>query len=221
MMSKDNSKTKVLLLCGPIGCIFFVILFLIEGATRPGYNPFRYPISSLSIGGLGWMQVTNFIITGILLFACAIGLRGALKNSIGKLMGPLMIGLVAIGLIGAGIFTTDPVFGYPEGQPLKLAQYSIHGRLHDFFSIFVFACLPVACFIFCRRFRSMGKTGWAIYSALTGLAMPVSFVLAGMGFMQNPILVNFAGVFQRLCIIIGWTWITFIAVHLLRTSARE
>ena len=45
--------------------------------------------------------------------------------------------------------------------------------------------------------------------------MFVAFVLAGIGFRQNPSLVSVAGVFQRLSITIGWSWMTLLAVHCL------
>src|SRR5262245_18564948 len=61
------STVKRLLACGIIGPLFFIIAFLIEGATRADYNPFRHPVSSLSIGELGWMQAANFIISGSLI----------------------------------------------------------------------------------------------------------------------------------------------------------
>ncbi len=69
--------------------------------------------------------------------------------------------------------------------------------------------------MFCRRFATLGERGWAIYSILAGLGMLVTFVLAAVGFMQNPSLVNFAGVFQRLSIIIGLTWIALLALRLM------
>jgi hypothetical protein len=215
----DNTKTKVLLACGTIGPPLFILAFLIEGATRSDYNPLRHPVSSLSIGEFGWIQAANFIITGMLFLFFAIGLRRVLQSSIGEFWGALLIGLVGIGLIGAGIFTTDPLFGYPTNKALVLAQYSFHGHLHDLFSILVFFCLPAACLVFRRRLIATGERGWAAYSAFTGIAMFVTFVLAGMGFKQFSTLVNLAGVFQRLSIAIGWSWITLIAIHLMKTTA--
>src|ERR1700685_1414561 len=94
-------KTKVLLWCGPVGVVLFVLSFIIEGDTRANYNPLRYPISSLSIGDLGWIQITNFIITGLLLVGFAFGLRSVVHASLGKSKAALLIGLVGIGLIGA------------------------------------------------------------------------------------------------------------------------
>jgi hypothetical protein len=34
--------TRVLLACGVIGPLLFIIMFLIEGATRPGYSAWRH-----------------------------------------------------------------------------------------------------------------------------------------------------------------------------------
>ena len=206
---------RLWLSCGVIGPLLFIVVFLIEGATRADYNPLRYPVSSLSIGDLGWIQAANFLMVGLLLFAFAIGLRRALRASRGGVWGPLLIGLVGLGLFGAGIFTTDPIFGYPSSAPLVLAQYSFHGHLHDLFSLLFFVGLPAACFVFCRRFATLGERGWAVYSILTGLGILVTFVLAAIGFDQNPSLVNFAGVFQRLSIIIGLTWIALLAFRLM------
>jgi hypothetical membrane protein len=191
--------TKRLLACGAIGGPLFVFVFLIEGATRPYYNALRQPVSDLAIGEFGWVQVANFVISGLLFLAFAVGLRRTLLPS-GAVWGRLLVGLFAIGLIGAGVFTGDQ-----------------HPLLHNLCGIPVFFGLPIACFVFGRLFARVGKRGWAAYSAFTGIAMLATFVIAGMGFGQRPGLVNFAGVFQRLSITIGWTWLTLLAIHLLRS----
>jgi hypothetical membrane protein len=214
-LEEQDVSLRPWLFCGAIGPLLFIIVFLIEGATRANYNPLRYPVSSLSIGAAGWIQAANFLMVGLLLCAFAIGLWRTLKASRGIVWEALLIGLAGIGLFGAGIFTTDPIYGYPPDAPLILAQYSMHGHLHDLFSLLLFAGLPIACFVFCRRFTTLGKYGWALYSILTGLGMLVTFVLAGMGFSQHPGLVNFAGVFQRLSIAIGFIWIALLALRLM------
>src|SRR4051794_10136789 len=87
--------------CGVIGPLLFIVVFLIEGATRAGYNAFRYPVSSLSIGNFGWIQAANFLMSGALIFAFAFGVRHALRGSKGGVWGPLLIGLAGLGLFGA------------------------------------------------------------------------------------------------------------------------
>lgn len=212
----SNNKIKTLLLCGTIACPLFIIVVLIEGAIRPNYSSFLYPLSSLSIGGTGWTQIANFIFTGALLISFSFGLKQVCNSNNEKFRGPLLIRLVGIGLIGAGIFVTDPIFGYPSDKPLVLRQFTFHGHLHDGFSMFVFICLPWACFVFRKYFISKDKKALANYSALTGYAMIVAFIITSMGFKQISGFVNYAGLFQRLCISIGWTWMTLLSLNLLK-----
>jgi hypothetical protein len=89
MTNPYTTGQKALLLCGAIGGPLFVLAFLIEGATRADYNPLRHPVSSLSIGDLGFMQIGNFILTGLLMIAFAVGLRRALRPPSGSVWGPL------------------------------------------------------------------------------------------------------------------------------------
>ena len=208
-------KTKTLLACGAVGGPLFVVAFVIEGATRANYDPLRHPVSSLALGNFGWVQVANFIVTGLLMLAFAIGLRRAFRPPEGSTWGPLLVGVWAIGLLGAGIFVTDPVSGYPPGTP-DAVQYSWHGALHDLFSLPGFVALSAACFVFARRFAARGERGWAIYSAVTGVVFAVAFVLASAGFGQAEGLVDLAGLFQRVAVTVGFGWLTLLAVHFLR-----
>jgi hypothetical protein len=74
---------------------------------------------------------------------------------------------------------TDPVGGYPLGTPAQ-GVHTWHGVLHDLpFSLFVFASLAAACFVFARRFTGWGERGWAIYSAVTGTLVVIGFFLSG------------------------------------------
>jgi hypothetical protein len=77
----SRRSITLLLWCGAAGAPLFVIAFLIEGATRPGYNPVRLPISLLSLGDLGWTQTANFILDGVLMLGFAVGLGRSLPSS--------------------------------------------------------------------------------------------------------------------------------------------
>jgi hypothetical protein len=212
----DTARTKALLVCGAIAGPLFTLAWVVEGATRAHYQPLRHPVSSLELGDLGWTQRANFIITGLLTLAFAVGLRRALRPLGGSTWGPLLVGAHAIGLLGAGIFVTDPVSGYPLGTPDHLQAYgSVHAALHDLFSVGTFVGLPIACLVFARRFAGWGQRGWAIYSAATALVFMAGFVLASMAFSQAEPLVAFGGLFQRATITLGWTWLTLLAIHLL------
>ena len=198
---KDNlniePEPKSLLMFGTFAGPIFILAVLMQGAMRTDYNSLGYPLSSLSIGTSGWIQIANFIITGTLLLIFSFGLRQVFNSSAVKSRGPLLIGLAGIGLIGAGLFVTDPVFGYPADKPLLLRQFTLHGHLHDAFSMLVFVCLPWACFVFRKHFAASLEHGWATYSALTGFTMIIAFIIASIGFKQLAGFVDFAGVFQR------------------------
>jgi Protein of unknown function (DUF998) len=92
----------------------------------------------------------------------------------------------------------------------------VHAALHDLFSVGTFVGLPIACLVMARRFAGWGQRGWAIYSAATGLVFVAGFVLTSMAFNQVEPLVAFGGLFQRATITLGWTWLTLLAIHLLR-----
>jgi Protein of unknown function (DUF998) len=69
---------RLLLLCGVVGPVLFIVSYLIEGAIHPGYDLLRQTISELEILTNRWMQVANFIVFGLLIACFAIGLRNAL-----------------------------------------------------------------------------------------------------------------------------------------------
>jgi hypothetical protein len=82
----------------------------------------------------------------------------------------------------------------------------------------VFICLPWACFVFRKNFITAGKQKLAAYSAFTGYAMITTFIIASIGFKQVSGFVNYAGLFQRLCVFLGLIWMTGLSLHLLKKS---
>jgi hypothetical protein len=195
-----------LALCGVIAGPLFVLTFLVNGALVDGYSPLRHPVSSLQLAS--WVQTANFLVTGTLVTAFAWGMRRA---GLG-LWGPLLIGAVGVGMVGSGVFVTDPVSGYPPGSP-ALAEYSWHGLVHDLFAVPTFVGWPLACFVMARRFRP-----W--FSITCGVLFALLFVLTNAAFAQTPGLVEIGGLLQRLTITIGFTWLTVFGAAMLVNSPR-
>ena len=224
MQSKtDETLRRLLLICGAIAGPFFTVSWFVQGLGRANYDPMRYPISSLSIGESGWIQITTFIITGLLFLAFGIELRQILRQPAGSVWGPVLIMLLGIGLIGAGIFVTDPLNGYPPGTPILPTERTAHGILHDIFGIPVFLGLPINCFVFARYFARQGERGWAWYSRLSGLGMFTVFFVARLGFRLLPAYPDLAanfGLLQRITLIIGFAWLTLLAVYMLKVPSR-
>jgi hypothetical protein len=208
---------RALLVGGAVAGPVFITAALVEGATRAGYEPLRHPVSSLALGPTGAVQVANFVVTGGLYTGLAVGL--------GRTPGPaglprtraLLIGAAGIGLLGAGVFRTDPVSGYPPGTPDALTGHTRAGRLHDALSIPTFLAIPAAALLHARACRRNGDVAWAVASATSGLAMLGAFGAASGGFSQHLALVNVAGLLQRVSVTAGFGWLTGLAVRALRT----
>jgi hypothetical protein len=155
------------------------------------------------------------------MLACAFGLRRIPGIRAGSIWGPILIGAIGIGLFGAGMFVTDPMNGYPPGTPDLLLQYSLTGRLHRLFSALVFLGLPGACFVFARLFARRGERRWSLYSRVTGIGFLLMFIVTSAAFAQVPGLVNYAGLFQRITLTIGWVWLTLLPIFLLWPLKRR
>src|SRR5262245_12632608 len=76
--------TRFLIACGAIGPLLFILVFLIEGVTRPNYNAWHNFVSDLSIGQQGWEQIGNFLVCGALMLCFAVGLRRILRPGKGS-----------------------------------------------------------------------------------------------------------------------------------------
>lgn len=212
-----TSLTTFSLWCGILAGPFFVIVFLIEGALRPGYQPMRQPVSALAIGPRGWVQRVNFFITGNLALCYALGLHTVLAAYGNLRWPPILIAIFGLGLIGAGIFQTD-VTGLE--WPTR-AQRTRAGILHDQVSFPVFLALVVASFILANLFARTGHIGWAAYSVLSGIAVAVFFVLAGLGFAFKAHMNRVGGLMQRFSIIAGWLWLSLVAAHFMLSGVAS
>lgn len=178
--SNETSKsTRTLLTCGIVAAILFPVVAAIQAFTRPGFDINLHPLSLLSLGGLGWIQVANFIVSGILFLAFAVGLRRVLRGSPGGTWGPGLIGAYGACLVAAGIFTPDPMDGFPPGTPAGLpASLSWHAIVHNLLFFALFLLLLGAQFVLARHFGSEGKRDWAAYTVVSALAAPVLIVIA-------------------------------------------
>ncbi len=208
---------RKLLYAGVVGPLLFIAVFLIEGFTRPGYSQWRNFVSQLATGEGGWLQVANFLVFGTLLLAFALGLRQALRGSRGSIGAPVLFALVAISILAAGIFTTDPALGYPPGQA---TVQTTRGLIHGLAGLATFTILPAAAFVMAWHFGAApGARLWVAYSIVVGVVILVCFALgiAASDMDESGTWPNApTGIIQRIAIIAGWTWISMVAWHLIR-----
>ncbi len=213
IVSGPEPGRRGLLRCGAAAGPLFVSVFLIEGARRPDYKPLRHPVSSLSLGPRGWVQVANFAATGMLYIAGATGLARSPGQAACSRIAVAALGSAGVGLLGSAMFRTDPVSGYPTGTPDAPAETTAMGSMHTVAAFPIFLGIPAAAFVCAWQFHRSGRPGWAAYSAATGASMLTNVGLFGAGFSQDPRLVNYAGLFQRAAIVTGFSWLTALSIR--------
>jgi hypothetical protein len=206
----SGDLTRILLACGAVAGPLYLAVALAQGLTREGFDFSRHAVSLLSNGELGWIQITNFLVAGLLVIAGAAGMRRALGGSQGGTWGPYLLGLYGLGLIGAGIFPADPASGFPPGTPARASELSVHGLLHFTSGGIGFLGLVAACFVSARRFAALRQGGWAVYSATTGVVFLAAFFGIASGSGQSGIILAF-----WIATVLAWIWITLLAIRVM------
>jgi hypothetical protein len=210
---RTTTVTRALLACGVAAGPLFIVVDLFQMAARAGFDPARHPISLLSTGELGWIQITNFVVAGLLFVAAAVGMRRVLQGDRGGTWGPRLIGAMGLALIWGGVMVADPADGFPPGTPPgRPDQLSWHGTLHTIGPVVGYLAPLVACFVFARRFGGLGRRGWAAYCTATGVVAPLIAVAA---FPTGDFRLLFAGG------VLLWGWASVLAAHLLTASRRN
>jgi len=203
--------TRTLLAFGVVAGPLYVLVSVTEALTRDGFDPARHAWSLLSNGDLGWIHITNLVVTGLLTVAFAVGLRRALRPGLGGTWAPRLVGVYGASLVGAGVFRADPAMGFPPGTPDGAADVTWHGTLHFVSGGIGFLCLVVACLVVARRFAAEGRRGWARFSRATGVLFLAGFaaVAAGAGAAGTNLAFTAA-------VVLAWSWVSALAAHLSR-----
>lgn len=167
-----TTQTKRLLLCGIVAGPLFIAVSLIQALIRDGFDLSRHPISLLSLGELGWIQIINFVATGALYIACAVGMRRVLHRGRSGTWGPRLVGVLGAGLILAGVFVSDAGAGYPPGAPEGAPdEVSWHGLIHGIGAVLSFNGMTLGCLVFVRRFKALRSRGWVAACIATAVAV--------------------------------------------------
>jgi hypothetical protein len=180
--ARATTDTRYLLACGALAAPLWTAVSLAQAATRPGYDLTRHPLSILSNGSLGWLQITNFLIAGVLTGLGGVGLRRALRGSPGGRWAPRLVAASGVGLFAAGLLRMDPGDGFPVGTPAgPPATMSWHSYGHMAAGTIAFTALIAGCYVLGHHFRRTGERGWAVASRVAGTALLVGDVWAMAG----------------------------------------
>ena len=204
--------TRSLLRWGVLAGPFYVAVSVVLGLTRDGFDFTRHYWSLLENGDFGWVQRANYVLTGLMLVAFAVGLGRVLRPGLADRWAPLLVGVFGASLVVAGIYTADSYGDFP----FEAFQGTSGRGLLNFVALGIgSAAVAASCFALARRFAADGARGLARFSGVTGgvcLLGLVPFIVTFPGDAANNVRFTAAVV-----VVLGW--IATVAAHLYRSLA--
>jgi hypothetical protein len=203
----NDPTSRALVTAGAVAGPLFVVVGLVQVLTREGFDLTRHPLSLLSLGDLGWIQITNFLVAGVLMLAFAAGVRRSFGEGPGRTWAPVLFALYGVGLVLGGAFTADPALGFPVGTPDGYpTEWTFHGGVHAFAAPLAFLALVAVTWVVARRLTWEGQRAAAVWSRVIGVLCLVLCIPFGPA-MSVRLFVGVA---------LGFAWIMVYAISLLR-----
>jgi len=189
---------------GTIAPVLFTAVYLIEGATRPGYDGWRLSISALSLGPGGWVQQADFLILGVCVIGVAAVWRRVLAGGTGATWYPIVRGIQGVSLVAIALFSTDPETGYPPGTAAVRPFTTPHGIVHFACLFAIIFAMMAGLFIMARRFwGDPNWRGWVTFSVVCALLVNLLIALFGVANAHD---LAYAGVLERLSTNVETIW---------------
>lgn len=221
MKKATLNNRSITALAGIIGPALFVAVFLVEGWIRPGYNPLAAFVSALSLGPRGWIQIANFIIFGLLLFAFSRAVAAEFPSGKASRWGVILLTAIAVGYFVSGPFVMDPTTGTSN----SLAGATFHGTLHGIMGGIVFLLMPIVIFVFLRRFHSDPKWQflqvWTWVLGIICAADDIFFTAVSKSPDLSAAFSSWMGLIQRSVIIPFMIWVFVFAVGMYWRKEQE
>lgn len=207
--TRGAAITRCLLGCGVIVGPFYLLVGVSQGLLRPGFSFARHPLSVLANGGYGWVQTTNFAVSGLMVIAAAIGVARVVGHRARATWWALAA--FGVGVALAAIFRADPVDGFPVGTPLGApTSITTTGLVHFLVSALAFTCFGVSALLAARELARRGERAMSRLSLASGIVMLLGFF--GGFALPSPVL----GIW--ISVVMGWAWLTALSRHLYRVS---
>ena len=191
------------MLAGPL----YLVVGIAQALLREGFSFARHPLSVLANGPGGWVQTANFVITGLMVVAAAIGFRDALAPKSRALS--VFLGAFGASMLAAAVFRADPMDGFPVGTPLgPPTSMSTSALIHFAAGGLGFICLAVSCFLAARALSHLNSRTLARLSVVCGLIVLLGF----FGTVAVPNVSPVLGIW--IAVVVGWTWLSVLSRHL-------
>jgi len=207
-LNEGAGQSRALLTCGVVAGPLYLVVGVIQGLARDGFDFARHPLSVLANGPGGWVQTANFIVTGLMVIAAAAGLARVLQSRATSWL------LYAFGasMIVAAVFRADPIDGFPPGTPEGMpTSISTRGMIHFIAGALGFTCLGVSCLVAARALSRQSARSLSRLSLASGIVVLLGF-FGGPALSSNPVI----GIWVS--VVVGWAWLAILCWQLRRVT---
>lgn len=205
--SKTNSEREWLSLIGITGPVLFWIIVFGLGFLTPGYSTISDVISDLAAVNAPYavVQQANFVVLGVSILAVAIGLDRYFRDGWRPWVGIVLLAIFGLGVIGSGIFQTNPA-----------NRASTTQLLHSVFSVVAFLSgllgTPLA------SLRLAQNDQWSAYTSRVVVLGITGVVFGGFALLMLSNGTSWSGLAQRLFVGVLTAWVFYHAYQLQRLT---
>lgn len=191
----------------------FHVVAIVEGMLTPGFDASQQSISALSLGRWGCIQMSSFILLGIIIISTVTAWRKVLAGGSGAKAYPVLTFLTGASIICCGLFRQDPAPGY-DPENLALTAPTLTGLLHLLFAAIGALSSITGLIIMARRIAHTPLwKSWNIYSISMALIMIASITVYGIWSTEPT---GYAGLFERIGLLVVPVWVLSFLMRLER-----
>jgi hypothetical membrane protein len=195
---------------GAIASALFVGVFVLEDLLSPDFSWLSTAVSEHSLAPYGWIQISTFVVTGLLLLAFASGVAREFGRG-GSTLGARFLAILGWCILLSGPFVADPA------APVAVysSEATWHGIAHAILGAIAFTLMPAICFVFYRRFRKdqqwRSMANWTLAACVVIVCAIALLKIAQLGPLHH-----LAGLFQRIALVTFFGWTFAVAAGLAR-----
>jgi len=187
--------------------VLLLIMLFIVAPSIPNFDPVRSLISALSLGQLGWLGVTFFILCAITVLAFASGLSGIIPMNNKSKTALTLLYSTAVCLLLLIFIDIDHVHGIWTFK--RIVHWSIASAAIGFFI--------VSCFLIVENLKKdVAWQGMYVFTiVVAGLTIAVG---AGLAFAVRS---GLTGLLERLILASAVIWVEVMSMRIYQLSHRK
>lgn len=216
MVLKKNISSYFVL-AGLVVPIFYIVLVSTLGHLESGFSHKTDMMSIL--GGVEGIRGVVFnigvAITGLLLIVFAFGLQQSFNKGIGSKIGPILVALGGVGMLGSAIFSCN------VNCVNVIESKTVIGVLHMLSAFVAGSCLAISpFFIFFRMKQDKLWRNYRVFTLAIGVLANLPGVVLWVSLFTSRI-PEWEGVIQRLGLLFPLIWIFALSLRQLQLNIAE